>query len=141
MSRPLVVFGDAAAELANMIRAALAGRAEPYASGVVVDVRIPKNRRPAENPPPLVVFRQDGPGAIYQQANSRVTLRGSIWHQTEDDAFDLAQLVHAFVARHSGAVIRAVTNGLSPFVTSDPDTGEPLASFTVTANLYPQVIT
>lgn len=141
MTRPLVVFGDAAAELANATRAALAERAEPYVTGVTVGVRIPTDRKPAEHPPPLVVFRQDGPGAVQHTANSRVTMRCSVWHQIDDDAFDLAQLVLAIISNHSGTVIRSVIEPLSPYVTADPDTGEPLASFTMTANLRPRVIT
>lgn len=141
MTRPLVVFGDAAAELANLTRTLLADRTERYVHGVIVRTRIPEDRRPADLPPPLVVFRQDGPAGVQNSALARCTLRATVWHRYEDDAFDLAQLVRALIAHHSGTVIRSLLDPMAPSATTDPDTGEPLASFTMTANLRPRVIT
>lgn len=139
--RPLTVYGDAAAALANYVRDELADRPEPYAAGVTVGTRRPTDHAPKDHPVPLVLIRQDGPGRVMNRANVAATIRAAIWHATEDDAFDLAQLVHAITSNHSGPVVRSVIDGLSPYVDADPDTGEPLASFTVTANVRARLIT
>lgn len=139
--RPLTVYGDAAAALAHAIRDALADRTEPYATGAVVGTKRPADRSANEYPAPCVLIRQDGPGQVMNRANVAATIRGAIWHVTEDDAFDLAQLVHAIASSHSGPVVRSVIDGLSPYVDADPDTGEPLASFTVTANVRARLLT
>jgi hypothetical protein len=135
-----VVYGDAAATIANDLRDDLAGRAESYAQDVHVGTRTPTDRVPTEGPTPLVVVSQDGPGVIQRGANARSTIRISVWHATDDDAFDLAGLCQGLVISYAGPVVRSVLPGLSPVRATDPDTGEPMAWCTVTANAAPRTI-
>ncbi|MFT4288172.1 hypothetical protein [Nocardioides sp.] len=137
MARPITVYGDAPATIAVTLRADLSARPEPYADGVAVGTRTPDDRRPLSGPTPLVVVSQDGPGYVQNRANTRVPIRVSVWHATDDDAYDLAQLVHALVTTYAGPVVRSVLPGVAPTRAADPDTGEPMAWFTVTANLKP----
>lgn len=131
-----VVFGDAQAEVANALRADLATRE----TDADVGTRTPTDRDPHASPRPLVVVAQDGPGTVQARANNRVTLRISAWAATDDDAFDLAMLAWALVTTYAGPVVRSVLPGLSPARATDPDTGEPMAWCTVTANIKPQHI-
>lgn len=131
----VVVYGDPVAALVNALRAELATRAEPYVVDVRVAASVPTDVRAYRGDRPLIVLVQNAPGTAEHRANNRVPLRGMAWHDTEDDTHDLTQLVHALVLAHSGATVRSVLAGSSPYVTADPDSGDPLGSFTVTANV------
>lgn len=131
------VFGDAPAAMAQHLRLALGGRTESYAQGVTVGTRTPTARLPHRGPSPLVVVSQDGPGRVSLRSLSKVTLRITAWHATDDDAFDLACLCHALACDIADPVIRSALMVLSPTKAVDPDTSEPLAFCTVTANLAP----
>ncbi|MCY4726699.1 hypothetical protein NYO98_10455 [Nocardioides sp. STR2] len=135
-----VVFGDAVAVIARRLRIDLAARDEPYADGVTVGTRTPDDREPHNGPTPLVVVTQDGPGTIQQRANSRATIRLSVWHHTEDDAYDLASLALGLAAEYRGPIVRHARPSLSPARTVDPDTGEPMAWATVLVNVAPRHI-
>lgn len=134
------VYGDSAATVANLLRDDLADRSETYAQGAQVGTRTPSDRDPGARPAPLVVVSQDGPGVIQNRANARATLRISVWHATDDDAFDLAGLCQGLAIHYAGPVVRSVLPGLSPVRAADPDTGEPMAWCTVTANAAPRTI-
>jgi len=131
----VVTYGDAASALAAALRVQLADELAPYAAGVRVGTKVPTGNDPYADAGPLVVVSQNAAGTPQERANARVPLRLMVWHSTDDDAYDLAQLVHGLALAHSGPVIRSVLAGTSPWVTPDPDTGEPLASCTVTANV------
>ncbi|MFF0389677.1 hypothetical protein ACFYS8_13440 [Kitasatospora sp. NPDC004615] len=141
MSAPLVVFGDAQAAAATYLRAALAGRAEPYAAGATVGTRVPDGRRPEDPHLPYVLARLDGAIPDPSRANSRVTLRLTVWHIDPDQAHDLAQLVQGLMAIHNGPVIRSVRPALGPVPALDPDSAVDLSTCTVTANVRPIQLT
>lgn len=128
-----VVYGDGASEVAAMLRAVLPGP-------VTVGTKVPVGAVPYVDADPLVVVAQDGTGRPMHRANARVPLRVLVWHRTDDEAHDLAQIVLAHVHGHSGTVVRSVIEPTTPFVTADPDTGEPLASFTAIANVRATVL-
>jgi hypothetical protein len=134
----VIVFGDAPAALAGLARDTLPLLDHPAALGVTVATRVPRDRENAAGHGPLVTVQQDGPGTVRSRAVAFVTIRAAIRHATDDDAFDLAQLVFGIFTdpRHAGGpVVRGVTAGLSPFTVpgGEPTTGEALASLTVTA--------
>lgn len=136
----VVVFGDTVATVANALRDALVTRSEAYADGVTVGTVTPIDREPHSGPTPLVVVTQDGPGEVQRRANNRSALRLSVWHHTDDDAFDLAMLAHGIALTIAGPIVRSVLPGVSPVRAVDPDTGEPMAWCTVTANAKPRNI-
>lgn len=131
----VVIYDDPAAALVRALRDALAARTEPYAADVRVAASVPTDVSAYRGDRPLVVLVQDAPGRAEHRALNRVPMRGMAWHDTEDDTHDLAQLVHALVLNHSGPTVRSVVSGSSPYVTADPDSGDPLGSFTVTAHV------
>jgi hypothetical protein len=136
VTAPVTVFGDGVAAIANRLRTDLRARGK----AATVGSETPKNRKPGKPPTPLIIVSQDGPGSVQQRANSRITVRLAVWHFTKDDAYDLAALAFGLVSTYSGPVVRSVRPGLSPYATTDPDTDEPMAWCTVTANLAPRVV-
>ncbi len=131
----VIVYDDGPSELAARLREALAAEGAPYVTGVDVRTKVPTGSDPYATSGPLVVVTQNAPGAARLDALNVVPVRVMVWHSTDDDAFDLATLVHGHLRAHSGDVVRSVLRGTTPWVTADPDSGEPLAQFTVTANV------
>lgn len=130
----IVLYGDAPAALANAVRDALNAR------GVQADVgtTIPVGRSPVGDSVPLVVVVGDVPPSVGAGgANLRQSIRLLAWAPFRDDALDLVTLAHGIALAHRGPVVRSVSYAEGPYVTTDPDTGEPMGSATVTANVNP----
>jgi hypothetical protein len=141
--KPLVVFGDAQSSGAEVLRAALSGRPETYATDVQVGTRVPGDRSPETPHLPYVLVRKDTDLPHPSMANSRCTLRVTVWHEDPDQAHDLAMLCQALLLVHSGPVIRGArpATGPLPAVDTGPDdsgSGIDLSTFTVIANIKPQ---
>lgn len=139
--KPLVVFGDAQAAAAGALRATLASRPEPYADGVTVGTRVPDARSPETPHLPYVMVRTDADLPHSSMANSRCTLRVTVWHKDADQAHDLAMLCQGLLLMHSGPVIRGVRAGTGPLAATDPDSGVDLSTLTVLANVKPIPLT
>jgi len=138
--KPLVVFGDVQSSGAGVLRAALAGRPEPHAAGATVGTRVPGDRSPEAPHLPYVLVRKDGDLPHPSMANSRCTLRVTVWHEDADQAHDLAMLCQGLLLVHSGPVIRGVRPGTGPLPAVDDSSGVDLSTFTVLANVKPQPI-
>jgi hypothetical protein len=107
------------------LRTFLAGRAEPYASGVWVG-----RTKPTENKPRIVAVRRDGGPITGIFDNPRLTIR--VWANSDDDAADLARLIVGAISVSPGhGPVVAVTNlfGPSPI----PDSSQ--AQYMVNAEL------
>lgn len=128
MAEPVVLYGDARAETITALRAALAPRVEPYAAGVPVD-----KAKPAGSAPVVVVPSADVVGGV-ARVTQNATVRVQVWHCTDADAHDLAQLARALLlASTGGDHLQRFDPLAGPIVTVDPDTEQPLAWFTVRA--------
>lgn len=144
--KPLIVFADAQAAAAGVLRTVLAGRAEPYTDGVTVGTRVPGDRSPETPHLPYVMVRKDGDFPHSSMANSRCTLRVTVWHEDADQAHDLAMLCQGLLLVHSGPIIRGVRPGTGPIAAVDEGaeraaSGIDLSTFTVLANVKPIPIT
>lgn len=91
MSLPVVIFPDVELWAVTWLRAALAARSEPYASGVTVASKVPSTM-----PARLVWVRRDG-GPRDGVALERPRLGVNVYAATEKDAADLANLVRALL--------------------------------------------
>lgn len=143
--KPLVVFGDVQAAGASVLRAALAGRPEAFVDGVTVGTRVPGDRSPEMPRLPYVMVRKDADFPHSSMANSRCTLRVTVWHEDADQAHDLAMLCQALLLVHSGPIIRGARPGTGPIAAVDEGaeraaSGIDLSTFTVLANVKPQVL-
>lgn len=119
----------------DVLRTALAPYTE--AAGVTVSTK-----GPAPNPSlPYVQVRAD---ARFRNSvlDGRATVRVAVWHADEGLAESLASLAEGLLlAYEGGSEIRTVTPVMSPLLTDDPETGAPLAFFTVNVRLAPVAIT
>lgn len=131
------LFGDSQAAGAEVLRTALAGRSEPYATGATVGTRVPATRSPEMPILPYVLVRKDTDLPHSSMANARCTLRVTIWHEDADQAHDLAMLCQALLLVHSGPVIRGVRPATGPLSAVDLESGVDLSTFTVLANVKP----
>ena len=141
-----VVFPDAQAAGAEVLRAALAGRPEDFAAGARVGTLVPGDRSPETPLLPYVLVRKDTDLPHPSMATSRVTLRVTIWHEDADQAHDLAMLCQALLTVHSGPVIRGVRPATGPLPGIDNTVEHAgsvldLSTFTVLANVRPQLLT
>ena len=139
MKPPLVAFGDALAAAVTVIRAGLAGRAEPYAAGARVVTRVPGDRT-TEADLPLVLVADDGTFAVTYPADASATIRITVWHRSTGEAVDLAQLARGLLAVHTGPVLRSVIPRTGPDRATDDTTGIDLASCTVTVHVKPAAL-
>lgn len=143
--KPLVVFGDVQAAAADVLRTALTGRPEPFAGGVAVGTLVPGDRSPETPHLPYVMVRKDADFPHSSMANSRCTVRVTVWHEDADQAHDLAMLCQALLLVHSGPVIRGARPGTGPIAALDQGstgaaTSIDVSTFTVLANVKPQVL-
>jgi hypothetical protein len=143
--KPLVVFGDVQSAGAAVLRAALVGRPEPYVDDVTVGTRVPGDRSPETPHLPYVMVRKDSDMPHSSMANARCTLRVTVWHEDADQAHDLAMLCQGLLLVHSGPVIRGVRAATGPIAAVDEGaeraaSGIDLSTFTVLANVKPQVL-
>jgi hypothetical protein len=140
MTKPLVVFADAQAAGADVLRAALASRTEAYADAATVGTLVPGDRSFEVPHLPYVMVRNDG-SSVQHLANSRTTLRVTVWHEDADQAHDLAQLCQGLLLAYGGGpVIRGCRPLTGPLSAVDPDSSAELSSFTVAANVRPTVL-
>lgn len=136
--KTLTVFDDAQAAGAAALRAALTGRSEGFTAGVTVGTKVPTSRVP-EDVFRYVMVRKDTDTPHSSMANSRVTLRVTVWHEDDDQAHDLAMLCQGLLLVHSGDVIRGVRPGTGPLPAVDDISGAPMSTFTVLANVKPRL--
>jgi hypothetical protein len=120
MSWPVVVFPDVELWACDHLRAALAGRPEPYAAGVHVSNVVPSPRTDR-----MVVVRRDGgPRLDHTRDLARLTVR--VWGSSEQEATDLARLVAALLwAAPDGQPVIRVDQPTGPTPVAD-DSRQPL---------------
>jgi hypothetical protein len=138
--KPLVVFADAQAAAAAVLRDALLGRPEGYTAGATVGTRVPGDRSPEVPHLPFVLVVKDDDEPHSSMANARVLLRVTAWHEDADQAHDLAMLCQGLLLVHSGPVLRGVRASRGPLPAVDDAAGIDLSTFTVLANVKPTAI-
>ena len=127
-----VTFPDARLITRDALTRLLAGRAEPEGLGVTVSTKPsdPQGHRP------YVRVQADGSSRT-SQLNGQQAIRVSIWHRDEGLGFALARLLEALLLDTRAPGVRSFGTRTGPLPTEDPDTGEPLSYFTITARLVP----
>ena len=136
---PAVRYPDAQRAARDLLREALAGREEPEAQGVTVGTRIPSWAADEAPTRPFVMVRLDGMSRT-SRLDGRALIRVAVWHTDEGLALDLASLVEALFLAARSPEIRSVESSAGPIPAADPDTGDPLAFFRVTAHLRPTLL-
>lgn len=137
MAKPLVLFTDVTAGVLDLLRAGLAARDDAYIGDVTVSAKVPTGKVPDKGLP-LVVVRHDGTPASRYPVDETATVRVTVWHRDEPAAVRLAQLCRGLILTTRGTdLVRATRPLTGPVPAADPDTGEPIATFTVAVHPRP----
>ncbi len=136
---PLAVYPDQVAAVLAVLGAELAARAEPYAAGAHLGTRVPTDRTTDLPGLPYVLVAKDS-DTVTHPVISRATIRVTVWHDTAENATDLAQLCHGLLLAHTGPVVAAVAPLTGPIPAVDTVTALPLATFTVAATTRADIV-
>lgn len=131
-----ISFPDAQLATRNLLRGILAARSEPAALGATVSTKEPPGADEGRTLPWIQV-RAD-PSYRNARLNGRAPVRFRIWHRDEGLGLSLGALCEALLLDATSAEIRNFSPLTGPAPTEDPDTGEPLTYFTLTARPRPQ---
>lgn len=130
MAHPLTTFPDSQLAIIELLRAQLD-------ASVTVSARVPGTQSLDASSLPLVVVRLDAAELKYPVLET-VTIRVSVWHSSELDALALAQAARAELLSYGGgSKVRAILPGSGPIPTTDPESGDSVAFFTVSAYMRP----
>lgn len=138
--KPVAVFGDVRAAALSALRDLLAARTEPYAAGAELGTRVPGDRSTDVPHLPYVLVVLDGTPTVQYPISAISALRVTVWHTSEEQAHDLAQLCMGLLLAYSGPVIARVRPGTGVLPSTDPDSGTPIASFTVAPHTRASVV-
>lgn len=135
-----IVFPDAMLATVTVLRTRLATLSQTYAAGVTVGTKVPADKSLNKTHLPYILVRLDG-STLRQQVDEEATVRISVWHTTEAKGLALAQACRALLLSYGGGTdIRVITPLTGPIPTSDPESGDPLSSFTVAVRLRPSTL-
>lgn len=130
--RPIITFPDAQLLTRDLLRQQLP--LFPEADGATVDTRDPSKAPEAGRPYVRVSLEASSRDA---RLDGTATLRVAVWHESEGDALALASLIEGVLLATSTPEVRGFSPETSPLPAPDPDTGEPMAAFTVVARPRP----
>ena len=135
--KPAIIFPDAMKAVVDVIRQQLTQTSLPVAQSATVGTRVPVTTAAERSSLPYVLVRLDG-SALNRQVDEVASIRIAIWHTTEANGLALAQIIRALLLAYPGDnSIRAINPLTGPIPTSDPESGDPLSSFTVAVRLRP----
>ena len=124
-SKPPVIFPDMTLWAITYLRAALAARSEPFASGVSVLTKVP-NTVPAR----LVTIR-DNSGSRRADVTKVASLGVNVWAANDADCADLSNLIAAlFEASVGNGPVVGHLNSFGPYPVAD-ESARPLRYLTV----------
>lgn len=115
-----IVFPDVVAVTVAHVRAELEGRSEPFTDGVWVSNGTNKDPDGSgRRDPRMVIIRGDG-GNRLSDVRGVARLGVNVWHETDADVTDLANIVSAIVAGMANVgPVRRATASLPADVTDD----------------------
>lgn len=135
--KPLVVFPDPQLAVVELLRTKLSARAETFATGATVGTVTPDGEARTLTSAPYVMVRLDATASRYP-VDETATIRVSVWHSSEAKSLALGQLCRALLLSYEGGEkIRVATPLTGPIPAGDPESGDPLSTFTVAIRLRP----
>lgn len=138
--KPQIIFPDPMLAVVTLLRDQLSAVSLDFAQNVTVGTRVPEDRSVDNNYLPYVLVRLDG-STLNKRVDENATIRISVWHTTEAKGIALAQVCRALLLSHEGgAAIRVIQPLTGVIPTSDPESGDPLSTFTVAVRMRPQTL-
>jgi hypothetical protein len=137
MSQPLTVFPDPLLEVLRILRADLP---TVHGSTVALGTKEPGKRDRAHQGLPYGMVATDGRTGRYP-VTATARIRVAFWTVTEDAAMTLAAHALATLMAFAGdSKVRHIGAPNGPLPASDPDSGSPMAFFSLDVRLVPQLI-
>lgn len=138
--KPRIIFPDAQLAVIELLRSTIGTVSQSFATGTTFGTKVPDDRSIDTASLPYVLIRMDG-SSLARRLDEEATIRISVWHKTEAQGLALAQALRALLLSHEGnSSIRVITPLSGPVPTSDPESGDPLSTFTVAVRLRPQTL-
>lgn len=138
--KPAIIFPDPMLAVVEVLRDRLEMVDQTYVQGFTVGTKVPADKSLDKKLLPYILVRLDG-STLTQQANEEATIRISVWHRTEAQGIALAQACRALLLSYGGgAKIRVIKPLTGTIPSSDPESGDPLSSFTVAVSLRPSTL-
>lgn len=128
-----VVYPDARVAALGVLEDELANYDDAFVDGVKVGRKLPPDWTLAAATP----FVQGHIDAAFAElfVVERQTVRITVWHRSEADAYALAQLCRGILLDHSGPVLRHARRLNGPIPATDATNNAPIAFFTVEATV------
>lgn len=102
-----------------------------------IGTRIPGDKSLDKASLPYILIRLDG-STLDRVVDETATIRVAVWHTSEAKGLALCQVLRALLLSYEGdSKIRAVQSLTGTIPASDPESGDPLSSFTVAVHLRP----
>lgn len=138
--KPRIIFPDAQLAIVTLLREQLATLDFTYVDGFTVGTKVPGDKSLDDSHLPYILVRLDG-ALTSKRVDEDATIRISVWHKTEAQGLALAQACRALLTSYEGgSTIRVITSLTGPVPTSDPESGDPLSTFTVAVRLRPTTL-
>jgi hypothetical protein len=138
--KPTIIFPDPMLAVVEVLRDRLEMVDQTYVEGFTVGTKVPADKSIDKKFLPYILVRLDG-STLTQQVNEEATIRISVWHRTEAQGIALAQACRALLLSYGGGAKIRVTKPLTGTIpSSDPESGDPLSSFTVAVVLRPSTL-
>lgn len=135
MTLPLVVFPNATEVVVDYLTTEIRSyRAERYTDGVLISSRSMKPK------PSVFVYVERVGGVRTLISVDQPRLEFQVWHQTDEEAHDLAQLLRGLVHRMPGKqgdhTVTRVVDVAGPYRSPDLETNRPRYRFTVELGIH-----
>lgn len=138
--KPALIFPDAMLAVIEALKIKLDLVSSEYVTAYTIGTRVPGDKSLDKADLPYILIRLDG-STLNRVADEEATVRIAVWHVSEAKGLQLAQVCRALLLSYEGdSKIRAVQSLTGIIPSSDPESGDPLSSFTVAVHLRPSTL-
>ena len=135
--KPTIIFRDAMLAVIEVLKSKLDTVSSEYVTTYTIGTRVPGDKSLDKSTLPYILVRLDG-SSLSKVVDEEATIRVAVWHSSEAKGLQLAQVIRALLLSYEGdSKIRAIQSLTGTVPASDPESGDPLSSFTVAVRLRP----
>lgn len=135
--KPAIIFPDAMLAVIEALKLKLDLVSNEYVTNYTIGTRVPGDKSLDKSTLPYILVRLDG-STLSRVVDETATVRVAVWHISESKGLALAGVLRALLLSYEGdSKIRAIQSLTGIIPSSDPESGDPLSSFTVAVHLRP----
>jgi hypothetical protein len=135
--KPAIIFPDAMLAVIEALKLKLETVSAEHVTTYTIGTRVPGDKSLDKSTLPYILVRLDG-SSLSRVVDETATIRIAVWHSSESKGLALAGVLRALLLSYEGdSKIRAIQSLTGTVPASDPESGEPLSSFTVAVHLRP----